>query len=398
MKHYVIIGNGAAGASAAEQIRKRDKEGIITVFTREKYPYYYRPRLPDYITGEVKLEDFTMHALSRYKEWNVDLHLGESVIAIDPEKKEVTGDKAGRIPYDELLLAAGSSSFLPPIAGSEKTGVFTLRTIDDADAIITASPKTKTAILVGGGLLGLEAGNALIKLGLNVEVIEFMDRLLPRQLDLKSAKLLQGQLEEMGFSFHLSARAQEVKGENTATGLMLADGTIIEGGIILFSAGVRPNLELARSAGLEMDKAVKVDQFMRTSVPGILAAGDIAEYGGQGGGIWPIAMAQGKTAGASMAGDPCAYVPQAPSTTLKVAGIDLISAGNIDAENSMISKCYAAGKVYRKIVLEGDIIKGIIFLGSTNGAHKCIAAMNEGRHLGSLAEELDRENFDFSRI
>jgi len=398
MKRYVVIGNGTAGASAVEQIRNRDKEGSIAIITREKQPYYYRPRLPEYMAGEVKLDSFTMHTLSRYKEWNVDLHLGESVIAIDPGKKEVTCEKTGKIPYDELLLATGSSSFLPPLAGNDKAGVFTLRTIEDADAIVAASQKTKTAILVGGGLLGLEAGHALIKLGCKVEVVEFMDRLLPRQLDEESAKMLQGQLEEMGFSFHLSAKAQEVTGGNTATGLALSDGTTIEGGIVLFSAGVRPNLDLAHSAGLATDKAVKVDDYMKTSVNGIWAAGDVAEYNGQPCGLWPVAMNQGKAAGASMAGDPVAYVSRPLSVTLKVAGIELMSAGNIDAENTGVSKRFSSGKVYRKIVLEEDMIKGLIYLGSTVGALKCVAAMNEGRHLGPLVEELAREDFDFSNI
>ena len=398
MKHYIIIGNGTAGASAVEQIRKKDKEGSIVIFTREKHPYYYRPRLPEYMTGEARLEKFTMHPLSQYAEWNVDLRLGENIIAIDAEKGEVSADKSGKVPYDELLLATGSNCFLPPVTGNNKAGVYTLRTLDDADALIAASGKTKNAVLVGGGLLGLEAGRALINLKLKVTVVEFMDRLLPRQLDNESAALLQRQLEEMGFSFRLSAKAQEIFGGDSAEGLILADGTAIEGGIILFSAGVRPNLELARMAGLAIDKAVKVDQNMRTSVPGIWAAGDAAEFNGQGCGIWPIAMAQGKAAGASMTGELSAYIPQAPSTTLKVAGIDLISAGDIDADNTGVSKRFVSGKVYRKIVLEGDIIKGIIFLGSTNGARNCIDAMNKGRHLGSVVEELDREDFDFSRL
>ena len=394
MKRYCIIGNGTAGASAAEQIRKRDNNGSIVIFSRETHPYYYRPRLPEYIAGQAELDDFTLHPLAQYKNWNVDLRFGENVISIDPAAKEITGTKSGKIPYDELLLASGSSCFLPPVKGNDKVGVFTLRTLNDAKALMAAAKKTKTAVLVGGGLLGLEAGHALINLGLKVEVVELMDRLLPRQLDHESAGLLQGELEKMGFSFHLAAKAQEIQGGDAAAGLVLADSTCIEGGIILFSAGVRANLELARQAGLAIDKAVKVDQFMRTSVPGIWAAGDVAESNGQPCGIWPIAMAQGEAAGASMAGDLTPYVPQAPSTTLKVAGIDLISAGNIDAENAGTSKRFVSGSVYRKIVLEGDTIKGIIFLGSTNGAEECIAAMNQGRHLGSLVNHLDQENFN----
>ena len=398
MKRYVIIGNGTAGASGAVQIREKDKEASIVIFTREKYPYYYRPRLPEYVSGTITQPSFTMHTLQQYKEWNMDLRLGEKVIAIDTAKKEVTGDRQGKVPYDELLLAAGSGSFLPPVPGSGKAGVYTLRTIDDAEALKAAAGKAKTAILVGGGLLGLEAGKALVNLGLKVEVVEFMDRLLPRQLDTASAAILQKQLEGMGFSFHLSAKVQEITGGEAVTGLLLADGKRIEGGMVLFSAGVRPNLELARMAGLEIDKAVKVDQYMRTSVEHIWAAGDVAEFGGQPCGLWTVAMAQGKAAGASMAGHLTPYLPKAPSTTLKVAGIDLISAGDIDAENSGCSKVCVSGSGYRKIVLQGDTIKGIIFLGSTCGANECIDAMNHSRHLGRILEEFGREDFNFTTL
>ncbi|MCL2601156.1 MAG: FAD-dependent oxidoreductase [Treponema sp.] len=408
MKRYVIIGNGTAGASAIAEIRARDKEGSIVVFTRENHPYYYRPRLPEYIAGETGREKLAMHTLSQYEKWNVDLRLGETVTAIDPVKKEVLssrpGGESGAARYDELLLAAGSSGFLPPVEGSGKAGVFTLRTIADADAIMAAAGKagTKTAVLVGGGLLGLEAGRALIALGLKVEVVEHSPRLLSRQLDDESAGLLQKKLEGMGFSFRLAANVRAITGGDAATGIALADGTGMDCGLVLFSAGVRPNLELAGRAGLDVGKAVKVDRHMGTGVPGIWAAGDVAEFDGQPCGVWPVAMAQGKTAGASMAGELREYVPQTPGMTLKVAGIDLVSAGNIAAgdtqDRALTVKRFAAGNVYRKIVLEEDVIKGVIFLGSTAGARECVAAMNRGLRLGPLAQGLDREGFDFSGL
>ena len=398
MKRYVIIGNGTAGASAAANIRGRDNTGSITIFSRENNPFYYRPKLPEYLSGELALNEFTMHTLTKYRELNVDLRLGETVAAIDPYKKEITGIKTGITPYDELLLAAGSSCYLPPVKGNDKAGVFTLRTIEDADALRTASKKNKTAILVGGGLLGLEAAHALINLGLTVEVVEFMDRLLPRQLDAESASLLQKQLEGMGFSFHLKAKAHEITGSDSTTGLFLEDGTFLKSGIILFSAGVRPNLDLAKHAGLEINKAVKVDQHMRTNVSGIWAAGDIAEFNDQPCGTWPIAMAQGNCAGASMSGELVTYNPKVPSTSLKVAGISLISAGNIEAGNAGTSKILASDRIYRKIILEDDVIKGVIFLGSIAGSSECIAAMNEGCHLGPLAEKLDHKDFDFKAL
>jgi nitrite reductase (NADH) large subunit len=415
MKRYVIIGNGVAGASALEQIRARDKDGSVTVFTRETHPFYYRPRLPEYMAGEMPLEKFTMHPLSKYEQWNVDLRLGENVVAIDQIKKEITGEKSGPVPYDELLLASGSNCFVPPVEGSARSGVFTLRTLEDADAIVAAAKKTGSAALVGGGLLGLEAGHALVKLGLKVEVIELAGRLLPRQMDEQGAAILQDLLAGMGFSFRLNAQVKEITGvaggdkAAEAGGVVFADGGSIPCALVLFSAGVRPNLELAAPAGIETGKAIKVDEYMRTNVPGIWAAGDAAEYNGQPCGLWTVAMAQGRAAGASMAGELTAYVPQPPGTSLKVAGISLSSAGNIDAEEKLTAKRFvrAGGvqdsggtknSVYRKIVLEDDVIKGFIFLGSAAGVRECTAAMNQGRRLGKLAEELDREDFDFSRI
>ena len=406
MKRYVIVGNGTAGASAVGEIRARDKEGAITVFARESHPYYYRPKLPDYMAGQTSLEKFTIHGLSHYEKLNVDLRLGENVAAINPAKREVRAEKSGTLPYDELLLATGSSCFLPPAEGNDKAGVFTLRTIADADAIVAEAKKTAsrepTAVLVGAGLLGLEAGHALIGLGLKVEVVELSDRLLPRQLDGASSKLLQTKLEAMGFSFRLGAKLLEITGGEAVAGVVLEDTEAaicrIDCGLVLFSAGVRPNLELAKSAGLELGGSVKVDKHMRTSSPGIWAAGDVAEFEGRPCGVWPTAMAQGKIAGASMAGVPCEYIPRTPGMALKVAGIELVSAGNIDAENSAASKLFVSGGAYRKIVLEEDVIKGVIFLGSTAGANDCIAAMDRGHRLGKLADGLDREGFDFGDL
>jgi nitrite reductase (NADH) large subunit len=229
-------------------------------------------------------------------------------------------------------------------------------------------------------------------------------------MDKQGAALLQDMLAGMGFSFHLNAQVKEITGGAFADGVALADGGRIPCAFALFSAGVRPNLELVKQAGLETGKSVKVDEYMRTNVPGIWAAGDVAEFNGQPCGLWTIALAQGRVAGASMAGELTAYVPQPPSASLKVAGISLTSAGNIDAEEKVAAKRFVKdvdktqgsggprNSVYRKIVLEDDVIKGFIFLGSADGVRECSAVMNQGKHIGKLAEELDREDFDFSRL
>ena len=400
MKRYLIVGDGAAGASAVAEIRARDPEGSITVLSSENFPHYYRPRLPDYIAGEVAPEKFSLRPPARLAALGVDLRLGETAVSIDPAKREARTDKSDAIPYDALLIAAGADAFLPPVPGNDRPGVFTLRSLADADAIAAAarSAKTRAAAVVGGGLLGLEAGRALLALGLRVVVVERADRLLPRQLDGEGAAVLRRALEGMGFSFRLGATAREITGRGAVEALTVGDGERLECGLALFSAGARPRLGLARSAGLEIGAAAKADRNMRSSVPGIWAAGDVAEADGRACGSWPVAAAQGKIAGASMAGDPREYVHAEPPMGLKVAGVSMASAGDVDAENLGASKRLVYGETYRKIALDGDAIKGAIFLGSTVGAKECVAAMNSGRRLGPLAEELDRPDFDFSRL
>jgi nitrite reductase (NADH) large subunit len=401
MKKYVIIGNGAAGASALERIRALDPQASITVFSKEKYPFYYRPRLPEFLAGEVALEKFTMHSLEQYKQWQVDFRAQTEVTAIDPKGKAARTQDGRETPYDALLLACGANANIPPLPGADKKGVFSLRRVDDAIALRQAASQTSSAILVGGGLLGLEAGHGLIKLGLKVQVVEFFDRLLPRQMDRDGAAMLQAMLEAMGFEFYLGARSREVSGRERAGGLVLEDGRELKSPLILFSAGIAPDLALARSLGkdLRVDKAIVVDEYMRSSIEGVYAAGDAAEFGGMPGGIWPVALSQGRIAGANMTGTPpLRYQPQAPSTTLKIAGISLVSAGNIDADAKLPAAVARQDGYYRKIVLDQGKIAGLIFLGDTAGVKQCQEAMNKGLDVSSHLAALSRRDFDFTLL
>ena len=201
MTTYIIIGNGAAGNAAAEAIRKYDKDSPIHLFTKEKHPFYYVPALPEYLAEEKQLPQMTIHDFSWYEKNRLKLHLETEITHIDPKHKEVETAKGEKYQYDKLLLATGGYSFVPPIKGAEVPGVFTLRNFDDAAAIKQWATKSRRGVLIGGGLLGLEAGNGLRKAGLAVTVVEFFPRLLPRQMDMHGAAILQKQLEDMGFSF-----------------------------------------------------------------------------------------------------------------------------------------------------------------------------------------------------
>ena len=386
MKNYLIIGNGVAGTTAAENIRKQDQDGTITIITDEDLPFYYRIRLNEYLSGEITEKDLISKSEQWYKDNNIDLKLGDRIVKAEPRKKVVLTEKDQKLSYDRLLIASGSHSFIPPINGSEKNGVFALRTIRDARDISAWANDIDEVVLIGGGLLGLEAGNALMKLGKKVMVVEFFPRLLPRQLDVDGAKRLQVIMEGMGFSFRLGAKTQEIKGDDKVESVLLEGGEKLTSEMVIISAGVRPNLELAEPLGLDHDKGIKVDEYLRTNQPDIYAAGDVAEFMGIPYGIWPAAMEQGKIAGTNMAGGDMIYKGTTMANTLKVVGIDLASAGDIDAENKLESKTVTDEKVYKKIVVENDQIIGCIMLGDTKGFNKVTKAMSENQKFSQVEQ------------
>ena len=370
MTTYLIIGNGIAANTAAENIRKNDQNGAIIMVTREKYFFYYLPALPEYLAGEKQLQNITIHNEDWYKQNNITLHRETDIIAIDPKKKTATAKDGRTFAYDKLLLATGGYSFMPPIKGVPADGVFSLRTLDDANVIKERAKQAKKMALIGGGLVGLEAGNGLRKLGIQVHVVEFFNRLLPRQMDPEGAALLQKQMEKMGFSFYLGAKTQDIVREGSGLAVNLEGGEKIAADMVLVSAGVRPEVTLAKSLGLEIDKGVKVDDTMKTGIDDIYAAGDLIEHRGRFYGVWPASMEQGRTAGLSMAGKEAKYEGTVLANSLKVVGIDLVAAGEIDAEGKYeaIVKKDAAGTMYRKIVLQDNKIIGSILFGNIAGS------------------------------
>ena len=395
MRNYLIIGNGVAGTTAGENIRKQDKDGNITVVTEEDLPFYYRVRLNEYISGDITEEQLIAKKKRWYKDQNIILKLKTRIVGAEPKEKVVITEENQRLSYDRLLIATGSHSFIPPIKGSEKKGVFALRDIQDARDISAYAKNVDDVILIGGGLLGLEAGNALRKLGTKVLVVEFFPRLLPRQLDLDGAKRLQKIMEGMGFFFRLGARTEEIIGDGGASGTLLEGGEALTAGMVIISAGVRPNLELAKTLGLNTDKGIIVDEHLRTNQPDVYAAGDVAEFRGMPYGIWPAAMEQGKIAGINMAGGDVTYDGTTMANTLKVVGVDLASAGNIDAGDEFESTVVTGEKVYKKVVIENNRIIGCIMLGDTKGFDQITRIMSEKRDVSQVKDQILSEGFDF---
>jgi nitrite reductase (NADH) large subunit len=395
MARYVIVGNGVAGTTAAENIRKQDQAGTIVMLTEEDLSFYWRIRLIEFIAGEANEKDLLAKKEGWYGEEKIELKLNTRVVDGDLSKKVVATAKGEKIPFDKLLIATGSRSFVPPIKGSDKDGVFALRSIRDARAILTRAKKAKEIVLIGGGLLGLEAGNSVRKLGPKVKVVEFFPRLIPRQLDVEGAKKLQALMENVGFSFWLGAKTQEITGKNGVESVLLEGGERLSADMVIISAGVRPAMDLAKPLGLETDKGIKVDERLRTNQAEIYAAGDVAEFKGIPYGIWPAAMEQGKIAGINMAGGDATYEGTTMSNILKVVGIDLASAGEIDVDHKHESKVVVGEGLYRKVVLKDNRIIGCIMLGEKAGFNQITRWMSEGRDVSAIKNDILSEGFDF---
>ena len=388
MAHYLIIGNGIAGTTAAEHIRKQDDKGSITIVADEGLAFYNRMKLNELISGEMPEQKLMMKKDEWYREQRIDLKLKTRIEGAEPGGKVVITKDNEKLPYDRLLIAAGSHSFIPPMKGADKTGVFALRSVQDARDISTWAKGIKDVVLIGGGLLGLEAGNALRKLGKNVMVVEFFPRLLPRQLDGDGAKRLQTIMEGMGFSFRLGAKTQEIVGEGKVKGVLLEGGETLSAEMVIVSAGVRPNLELAKALNLKHDKGIVVDERMRTSLPDVFAAGDVSEFKGIPYGIWTAAMEQGQIAGANMAGGDAVYKGTVMANTLKVVGIDLASAGNIDVDNKLESRIVTDSKAYKKLVFENNQIVGCILLGEIKSFPKITKMMADKQDVSQIKDKI----------
>ncbi len=370
---YVIVGNGIAGITAAAELANRGVS-TIAVYAAEPYPYYFRPQLPPFLAGEIPQERLYARPSSWYEERGIEVHLASPVIRLFPDRKRILLTDGTEVPYDRLLLTTGSHPFIPPVAGVEKKGIFSLRTLDDALAIREYAGRCEEAVVVGGGLLGLETARALKALGLSVTVLEFAPRLLPRQLDPAGAVVFQGVVEGLGIRVALSAETTAVLGNGEARGVILRDGREFPAQLVLFATGVRANADLAAEAGLEVDRGIVVDERMRTSAPDVYAAGDVAWFNGRSWAIIPQARAQAQVAAANMVGEEAIYEEIVPSTTLKVVGADLTSCGVVNPKKEegyfeVRNADPEAGR-YVKLVLKDHVAVGAIVLGDRALARK----------------------------
>ncbi len=397
----VIVGNGLAGTIAAKSLRELNASVEIEVIAGENYPYYPRPNLIDFVAGVLPYERLFAFPANWHERQNIAVRLGAPVVRIDPAAGAVETRDGRTSSFDRLLLANGSSAVVPPVKGSDKKGVFVLRTLDDALSILESLKTRPRVAVLGGGLLGLEIGRALKTRGAEVSVNEFFDRLLPRQLDPPGAALLKAQLERLGIGVRLGVVAEEITGAGEASGLRFKDGSSIEADMVVFAAGVRPNVALAKEAGIEADRGVVVDDHLRTSQPAIYAAGDIAQHNGRTYGIIPASFDQARAAAFNMLGMEKKYEGTIPSNTLKVVGVFVTSVGLVNPEGpgyEMIAKEDAVAGTYRKLVLKDGVLEGAIWMGTKRGAADIARLTASRKNVAAWKTDILEDGFDLAGL
>lgn len=380
---YVILGNGVAGHYAAEAIRKRDRTGTITMISNEPYRTYNRPMLTKSIMAGLDEEQIAVEDTSWYEENRIYQILGHEVVKIDPEAKEVHLDDGSKYHYTKLIYALGSECFIPPIKGVDKDGVIAIRRLSDTKKVAEKLKETKHAVVIGGGVLGLEAAWELKKSKCEVTVLELAPVLMGRQLDKTAGEMLKKISEGQGIKIHTGVQIEAIESGEKVEGVRLADGTVIPAELVIVSCGVRANTALAKEAGIVTDRAVIVNEKMETNIPDIYACGDCAQYEGINYAIWPQAVEEGKTAGAQAAGDDVTYSTVPAALSFHGMNTALFAAGDNGQNPDLIYKTVEykdeGKKQYQKYYFLNNRLCGVILIGDTSRMAEMTEALEHHR-------------------
>lgn len=392
-----IIGNGIAGQIVAQNIIKKGQDYEIVMISRENHPYYSKIFLPHYIAGDRTKKQLYQRDLDWYDKNKIQLLLNTEVAKINPQKKSIELKNSEMvINYDKLVLAVGSEPRRMSFGNPDVQGVYTLRTISDADEIVSyiKDNKVKKAFIIGGGLLGIELGFHIKELNIEVTICEIFPYLLPRQLDQKTSGLLKKYLEKIGLKFVLGETVEKIVGSQTVEGIKMKSGQIIESQVIMEQLGIIPNTELAKISGLETDKGIIVNEFMQTNDPEIYAVGDCIQFDQQIWGIIPASMEQAKLAAAHILNeDPKPYTPSVWHTKLKVAGIDLTCVGSPSPKDEkdaqILTNIHPEFYMCRKVIIEKNKLTGAILMGSGGDSRYFINNVGKDVDIEQVKEKIN---------
>lgn len=362
----VVIGNGMAGISTVEQILKLSSRFDITVIGTEPYPNYNRIMLSYVLEGSKTIDDIVLNDLHWYADYGITLHTGTTATRIDAETRQVVTDAGTTIPYDKVIIATGSSSFILPVPGHDKQGVVGFRDIADCNEMLEAAKQYKKAAVIGGGLLGLEAAKGLVQLGMDVTVVHLMQDLMERQLDPQAAAMLKAELERQGIKFKMGAETKELIGGERVQGLRFADDSVLDADFVVMAVGIKPNTSVARESGIEVNRGIVVNDYLQTSMEDVYSVGECTEHRGTCYGLVAPLFEQGMVLAKHICGvETAPYEGSVVSTKLKISGVDVFSTGEfLDApEHTIISHKDDWKRTYKKILLRDNIMVGAVLFG-----------------------------------
>jgi len=410
---YVIIGSSAAGISAIEAIRTKDKVSKIIVISDEKNPLYSRCLISYLLAGTIDEKKIWYKPGSFFKDNKVEALLGIKADKINIKKKEITLDNKEKIKFDRLLIATGASPKLENIPGIDKKGVFPLRTIEHAIEIQSMLDKVKSVAILGGGLIGLRAAYALKNRGKDVSVFVKSGSILSQIIDKDAAGLMQKRIEEKGIKIFTGVAAKEIQGDKSANRIIFDNGSEIVGNgrdrslLVIIGKGVSPNIEIAKDAGIKTNRGILANEHLETNVESIFTAGDVSETNdialeeSSMNAIWPAACEQGRIAGLNMAGENELYEGSLAMNSIEFFGLPVISVGITRPKSDKykeIVKKDPSKNIYKKIVLKNGIIKGVIFVNSIENIGVIGSLIKNKVDVSGVKDIILEDYFDYGKI
>ncbi|MGA1864815.1 MAG: NAD(P)/FAD-dependent oxidoreductase [bacterium] len=410
---YVIIGNSIAAVHAVEAIRERDKNGSVILISDEDCHVYSRPLISYYLGEKVKADQMDYRPASFYADHNVKTILGQRAVSLDTQSKTVILEDQTRVRFEKLLLTTGGSPFIPDIPGREMQGIFSFTTIEDADCLreFIKNHNTRRAVVLGGGLIGLKATEALIALNIQVTIVELADRILSATFDLTASGIIEKALNVVGCSIITGNTVKEfIEGEDGRVGAaLLKDNSRIETDLVIIAIGVRPRVDLAKGTDIKVGRGILVDRFLQTTVKDIYAAGDVVECfdfimnTNRPVAILPNASKQGRIAGHNMAGGEKVYEGCLAMNSVELAGIPTISVGltdpvllsNTEREKriEVLQELREERDTYKKVIIEGNRIIGVILIGNIDRAGIYTGLIKDKVDISSFKDHLLKDDF-----
>ena len=412
MSKYVIVGASAAGIGAVEAIREVDPVGTITVISEEPCPQYSRPMISDLVSGKANFEKMMCRDDQFWQKNEVQALTGRTAVSLNLADKYVALDKGDHVNFEKLLIATGGKPFVPKIEGADKDGVFTFTTLSDAEHLLAKVENATSAVVIGGGLIGVSVTEALVKRGLKVTMVELKDTILSLILDPTASEMVENVITKAGVTIITGQSVQRVTGkpedDRAVGGAVLTNVDQVQCDLVIIAIGVIPRMELVSGTDVKTNRGILVDRFMQTNVSDVYASGDVAEaYDFVFGEnrllpLWPLAQLEGKVAGYNMTGKKADYPGGTAMSALKYFGIPIISIGIANPKEDdvyeILTKHDPERNLYKKIVLKDNVIVGITLANDIEQAGVLFHLMKNGANVKKFKQELLSEDFCLATV